>query len=278
MTRRSVERGEVSLFVLRRAWWTGVCRKRDVERAFGLSHSPATVARLMKAAVLDFPGCLKWVKRLGVYPVSSAMRPREVSPEVMFDLLAGGATPRMTGLFEEDIVPVFRPTVRFGLAATEQASALLLEAAIRQQPIRILYVGMRRNEQPRWRRVIPRALVFTGMYWQMSAQDVDDDAKGYPIKSFVVYRILDAREDSSPLPSGFVHRKLVKPNRQIKVFLSDELNEHQADAVRRGLGLKADGTLLWPEHLLHDFKREWAGVPPAPDIVWPPLSRVEEMD
>lgn len=272
------ERSVSSLFVLRRAWLIGVCRKRDIERAFGLHDSPATVARVMRDAVNDYPESLKWVKRSGVCPVGSSLKPKEVSPAVMFDLLAKNAQPCATGIFDDDGVPVLLPSHRFGLADTESASEAILEAALHGRQLLVLYVGMRRNEQPKWRRVMPRALEYTGLYWRLRAQDIDDSERGFPIKAFVMHRILDAKPCKTPLPSGFRDIVTVKSERLIKVFLNEDLSEYQARTLKNGMRIGDDGVLKWPDHSLYEFKRELAGAPAQDGIVWPPITRIEELD
>ena len=147
---------------------------------------------------------------------------------------------------------------------------------MRDEPFEILYVGLRRGESARWRTVWPRALEFTGMFWRIHAQDLENTDAERPIKTFLLARVLDARPASHwRAPAGFVPRALVRDRRRLRVHLSDALSADQAAAVRNQLDIQ-DGVMSWPDHALHTFRREFTAQAVPADVVWPVITRLEE--
>jgi hypothetical protein len=267
------------LFILRRAWTVGACTRKDVERAFGTHRSPALSAKLMRAAIQQWPAHLSWKKWIGILPVRTLPCPAEAQASEILRLVESGAPSSATGIFGDDGVPILRPAPLAPRAQTEQATAVILQAAVLQQPLRILYVGLKRNESPRWRRVWPSALEFTGMYWRLHAQDMEDEAARWPIKVFVLYRVIDAAPaDPKDTPEGFQRREIVRSRARLRVSLNESLTPEQAQAIKNGLGISSDGTMTWPTHSLYEFKREWAGAPVPGNVVWPLMSRIDEVE
>jgi len=287
-----------SLFVLRRAWILGACLRVDIERALDTGRSPAKTSAIMTAAVRRWPEHLHWEKRLGVRPLESAMTPKPAQAQVVLDLIAQGAPPHLSGVFDDDGVGILRPHPLPSRAMTPSATQMLLHAAMRQQPVRVLYVGLRKDEAPRWRRLWPSRLEYTGLHWRLHAQDMDDhmdDQVGAPqsgaqagtqsdswapaIKVFLLSRILDAQPlQERDTPKGFKRRVLAQTMRRLRVYLNEELTPEQADVIKNGLDIAPDGTMLWPVHSLYEFKRDYGRAPPSAHVVWPVLSRIDELE
>ncbi|MDO8274515.1 MAG: hypothetical protein Q7T22_03195 [Serpentinimonas sp.] len=282
-----------SIFVLRRAWTLGVCLRADIERAFATHKSPAKTSAIMAAAVRRWPAHLHWEKRMGVRPVQSAMTPKPAQAQVVLDLLASGASPQITGVFDDDGVGILRPQPLPSRAMTPAATQMLLQAALREQPVRVLYVGLRKGEQPRWRKLWPSALEYTGLHWRLHAQDMDDSvtapardpvgsttgAPAPPIKVFLLARVLDAQPLSErDAPKGFKRRLLVQTMRRLRVHLSEELTPEQEAVVKNSLDIAPDGSMRWPAYSLYEFKRDYGRTPPSAHVVWPLLSRIDELE
>ena len=158
------------------------------------------------------------------------------------------------------------------------ATQLVLDAALHEKPVRILYVGLRRGESARWRRIWPRAMEFTGLQWRFHAQDMDASGQGFPIKVFMLSRIMDAqRLPEKDAPPGFTPKTLARQDRVLRVSLSEDLTADQAQAIRNGFDIR-DGLMTWPDYALHEFKREFTREPPNPDIVWPTIARLEILE
>ena len=264
-----------SIFVLRRAWLIGRCRRADVDRAFGTDRSPNRASKIIAQAVREWSEALYRSARIGVFPDRRVPVPAPARAGVILDLLAQNAPPQETGLFPDDGVPILRPTPAPAGAMSESATQTILEAALRQAPIEILYVGLRRGESARWRTVWPRALEFTGLFWRIHAQDLEDTAGAYPIKTFVLARVMDARPVMNwKPPQEFRPRAVVRDRQRMRVHLSDALTADQAVAVCTQLGIR-DGVMTWPDHALHAFRREFTSLPVSPDIVWPVITSIE---
>ena len=265
-----------TVFVLRRAWLVGRCRRADVDRAIGTDRSPNRASKILQRAVSQWSHELYRSPRIGVFPNRRIPVPDLVRAETILGLLASGASPQESGLFPDDGVPILRPHPPPARAGTAAATGAVLDAAVRGEPVEILYVGLRRGESARWRTVWPRALEFTGMFWRIHAQDLEDAQAHHPLKTFVLARVLDARPATDwREPAGFVPRALVRDRRRLRVHLSDALTADQATAVRNQLDIQ-DGVMTWPDHALHTFRREFTALAVPADVVWPVITRLEE--
>lgn len=266
-----------SLFVLRRAWLIGKCRRSDVDRALGTAKSPNRADSILRRAVLDWPRHLIRLRYHGVLPCTHAAVPAPAEAGLILDLVAQGAPPSETGIFPgEDGVPVLKPEPKPSHALTPQATGVILNAALHEHPVRVLYVGMRVGENARWRSLWPRALEHTGLFWRLHAQDIEAAAQGFPIKTFLLPRILDAQPlNAKEIPKTFTPKIMVRATRRFQVFLSESLTSDQVVALRNQLDIR-DGVMTWPEHALHGFRREFMDEPVSTDIVWPPITRMEE--
>lgn len=282
-----------STFVLRRAWLIGICTRADIDRAFGTAASPNRGTAIMQTALRTWPSHLRRVKHHGIFPRRESAAPDQAQAETVFDLLASGARPEISGLFPDDGVPVIMPTPPRALPIGN-ATSIVLHAALNETAVDILYAGLRLGEVAKWRRVLPRALEFTGRFWRLRAQDVvpaGSDRKAIPaaaetspepvadapIKTFVMARILDAASVHrwTP-PPGFKRKNIVLAYRKLRVHFSDRLTDDQKRAVCNQLDIH-DGVMTWPEHASFDVVREFAGADVRPGVVWPVLSRVDDL-
>ena len=278
---------DAEVFVLRRAWMVGLCCRADIERAYATHRSPAKTAAIMADAVRAWPEHLHWEKRVGVRPITSAATPTQACAQHIFDLIAQGEPAPVTGVFDDDGAGILRPKLLASRAMTPSATQVVLQSAMQNLPVRVLYTGLRKGAAARWRRLIPSAMEFTGAHWRLHAQDMDDPGQvdeqggiaGPAIKVFLLSRILDAQPlHERDVPKGFKRRMLVQTHRRLRVHLSEDLTPEQVAAVKNSLDIAPDGTMQWPTHSLYEFKRDYAGAPLSSDAVWPLLSRVDELD
>ena len=268
---------DTSLFVLRRAWRIGQCRRADIDEAFGTQQSPNRASKIIKEAVARWSGHLRYLPHRGVFPNTRVACPEPARAEVLLDLLARRAPPQETGLLPGDGVPFLRPAPKPSRALTEAATQVVLDAALRDTPLDILYVGLRRNENAKWRPVWPRAMECTGLHWRMHAQDLDDQSHDYPIKTFVLARVLDARPISEWVrPADFRPLELVHDLARLRVHLSGSLTPDQDAATRNQFDIH-DGKMTWPRSALHAFRREFTDAPVPSDVVWPVIDRIDEI-
>lgn len=273
-----MDKSQEALFVLRRAFLVGRCRRTDIDRAFDSNSSPNRGTNILKRAVAMWPRLLYQSGKRGVFPIPDAPVPPEAAAPMILNLIAKNATSKETGIFPNDGAPFLLPQPKPGHAVYDAATNVVLHAALAKRPIRILYVGLRRNESARWRRVWPRALEFTGFQWRIHAQDMDDVSHGFPIKCYVLARVFEAQFlDVQEIPLGF--RPLEQTQRQctLRAHLSEDLTPDQVKAVVNEFGIR-DGIMQWPAYAVHDFRRLFSRAQTSDDIIWPLLSRVDALD
>ena len=265
-----------SLFVLRRAWLFGICRRKDIDAVFGTASTPARASRIIKKALAQYPLFLQWHKNHGIRPNPDVKVPHEATATVIMRLLSEGKEVKETGIFPSDGLPRLMPQP---LEVSEERERLLqsiLQASLKDQPLEILYVGLRKGETARWRRVWPSALEFTGMQWRLHAQDMDDQKA--VIKVYVLGRILDARYLTQAVDKTFSRRKIIAERAHFRVELNPELTPEQQTVLRQNFGIDAQQRMSWPSYALHEFKRDYAEMPVSKDTVWPIISKLESLD
>jgi hypothetical protein len=206
--------------------------------------------------------------------------PPEASIDLILNKIARGEPSQSTGIFDDDGVGILRPKIIQTSTLTENATKIVIQAALRDEPLQILYVGLRRNESARWRSLWPCALEFTGKSFRLHAHDIDDAAQNFPVKVFLLPRILDARNLEVKgikrlLPETFVRQSRVKIDVNLRVFMNEALTTDQEKVARHELGVAPSGQMSWPSHSLYEFRRDNEGIRPSTDIVWPLLSRVD---
>ncbi|UBU63719.1 hypothetical protein LDB30_06905 [Acidithiobacillus ferrooxidans] len=267
------------LFVLRRALWIGRCRRADVDRAFGTGKSPNRGTAILHAACTQWFHLLYKDGKKGVFPRVGVTYPPEASAQALMKLISERAGPETTGIFPEESVPFLLPPDKAASTINPNAMDVLFSSTIHQNPIRILYVGLRRGENARWRNVWPRAMEFSGLQWRLRAQDMDAEKQHYPIKAFSVPRIFDAQplDTQRSTPKDFRPRNLVKTQRAMRVHLSESLTQDQVRAIENEWGIR-DGIILLPDYSWFEFRKQFASEPVNSDIVWPVITRIDPLE
>lgn len=142
---------------------------------------------------------------------------------------------------------------------------LVGNAAAHQQALNILYVSMARGESARWRNVIPLGLEQLNGQWRMVAHDMDKDT--FPIKTYVLSRILETNQNKLPsIPKAFVRGDLVQSAHRITFALNPQLTNDQMRVVLVEIGAKQDGTegpgryhIEQPPRLAREFMGRFSG-------------------
>ncbi|MFN4328770.1 MAG: hypothetical protein ACK4FF_07835 [Limnobacter sp.] len=267
------------IFVLRRAWTLGKCDREAVDRAFGTGGSPARASKILGDATRHPSGSLMWVKRVGVVPKHGAACPAEASIDLILEKIARGEPPQSTGIFDDDGVGIVRPKIRALSTLSEAATRVVVEGALRDEPIQILYVGLKKDETAKWRTVWPCTLEYTGKGFRLHAHDLNDPEAQYPVKLFLLSRILDAQKldvkaTKKSLDQKFVRRGHIGADVSVHVSLNQLLTPDQEKVVRHELGINASGKVRIPRHLLYEFRKENEGLKSSALQVWPLLSSV----
>lgn len=273
---RKSDRDGESLFVLRRAWVKGVCKRTDLDKVFGTTKSPNRAQAILEKAIKDWPKALVRIPYKGVYAKTSVARPKETEATVILDLIAKRAPPQETGIFPHEGIPRLFMTPKPSRAMNPRATQVLLSAALQQTPVRVLYVGLRRKEEARWRNLWPRALEHTGLFWRLHAQDMDDADHGYPIKTYILGRVMEAEPlPEKSVPKKFVPKIWVRHERRLRVSLSEGLSDDQILALCNQFDIQ-NGVMEWPEHGVYGLRREFSDAPVPEGVVWPPMTSIRD--
>jgi len=261
---------EGQLFVLKRAVRFGKVVRSDVIRAFDGDFRATKASALMSEAAARWPETLeRGSHEIVLRP--NAKIPREASEEDLMKSLDYGQTEfRHIGLRVPDELGVLVVKWTRALPRQPGAFSVIVTGLIRYQPIELLYVGLRKNEQARWRRVLPITLEKMGDQWRLIAQDLDDEAAAYPVKTFVLPRIFDARAADPILPDRIIRQDYSDKRARIPVRLNPSLTLDQQTAVRHELMIQ-NHQISIAERSKFEMLRRFSGLPARNDAVWPPI-------
>ncbi len=262
---------EVELFVLRRAVRYGLVTRRDVLEAFGrMGTTKATLA--MDYAAAHWPAALERTGKAVRLRENPEIPPEARETQLVECLENGWLEFRHTGLREQEL-PAER--VRWTAAAPQKPGVVteVVTAIVRQRPVRILYVGLRRGETARWRLVYPAGLERMGDQWRLLAQDLE--APDYPMRTFVLPRIFDARCSDAKLPKDIIRQSGENHVEPVPVRFNPDLTDDQRAALAHELGIRNDAVAL-PRRGVFEYFRRFSDEPVNPDAVWPPIFRVKK--
>lgn len=262
---------EVDLFVLRRAVRFGMATRSDVVEAFGkIGTTKATQA--LDYAALHWPQTLERTGKAVKLRTSHEIPPEAGEAQLMECLDNGWLEFRHTGLRHREL-PVER--VRWTAPGPQKPGVLsaIVTAIARESPLRIQYVGLREAESARWRLLYPVGLERMGEQWRLVAQDLEAD--GYPLKTFVLPRIVDAKPASVRVPRDMVRQAADDRLLGYPVSLNPRLTVDQRRVLAHELRI-GNGRVILPRRSEFEYFRRYADEPVNPGIVWPPLFRDED--
>ncbi len=265
---------ETSLFILRRAWLFQRCRRKDVDTIFGTRNAPARASRIMQQAIIKYPKYLQWTKKFGILPLGN-QKPHEVEALTIMNLIALGKSSIETGIFQGESLPFLMPQPLRTITANEKCANDILQAVLNDKPLEILYVGLRKGENARWRKVWPSGLEFTGIQWRLHAQDIEDP-QGV-IKVYVMGRILETRYLTTVV-KNFKRRKVISDRVNLRAQLNTELTPDQQHVLQQSFGMDKNCHMSWPAYALYEFKRDFVEAPVSLETVWPVISRLDVLD
>ncbi len=268
---------EGMLFVLRRAVRFGKVVRGDVIEAFDGDFRATKASALMSDAAGRWPDTLeRRGHKIALRP--NPKIPPEASEEDLMKSLDYGQTEfRRIGLRVPDELGVVVVKWTRALPRQPGAFSVIVTGLIRYRPIELLYVGLRRNEQARWRRVLPITLEKMGDQWRLIAQDLDDGDAAYPVKVFVLPRILDARAADPKLPDHIIRQDYSDPCARIPIRLHPALTPDQRAAIRHELMIQHNQITI-ARRSMFELLRRFSDLPARADAVWPliyPLAEEE---
>ena len=259
------------LFILRRCYWKGKTSRQEVMEAFEMPM--ASASRALVEACEKWPGVLIREKR-HVMVAPHAVAPLEANSQTMLHLLE--MLPESfadTGLRPEEL-RVVGTMIRKPSPMSKEMTELLLKTIIQEKALDILYVGLKYGDKARWRSVVPLSLdPFQGQ-WRVRAHDLE--VEDFPVKTFVLSRILDARISLKDRPKKLILEQGELSQRRFQITLNSRLTKDQKVVVAREIGLDEKGVILLNENEEFYFRRTYVDVElkTSDQTVWPLVTKM----
>lgn len=263
---------EPSVYLVRRACRLGLARRKDMTEHFDGSISTQT--RWIRQA-LDAAPCLAQ-DGAGAGSRIVLSQPEKIpawaSASALLLEIENGNQPQVTGL-EDHELPVFIPNWTSNQPLDPQALPILVKAIAMEKGVRIQYVGLRRDERGRWRSIYPMGLERMGDQWRLVGLDLEQPE--FPLRVFVLARILSVEPTLVPLPKGFSKPGIHDATVILKARLNPDLTPDQALAVLNEMGIR-DGKIAIHRRTLFEYCRRFGQQKTSRDAVWPPLMNTSE--
>lgn len=273
------------LFVLRRTCWLGRTKNSDLTEVFGVTG--VTARKIMDEAVKKWPQVLYTYKKSGVFKKDEAVIPKEADAQTMMSLFEKHAKPEETGLNKEEssiFFPLYPPANRpingmeviLNYSLKSRQAYLQHGSKIIDMPlvIEILYIGLRKDDFPRWRKIVCNGLEYNGQIWRLIAQDIK--SQNYTQKHYVLSRIIDARPTSILTPKDFYFKDVKEDISKVEVIFNENLTKEQRMVLTNELGVK-NGKISIPKKELFYFKRYYQDDKDNMNhIVWPLITYSKE--
>ena len=263
---REVERR----FVWRRAFRSPARTvvRGDLVQAFGMSANKASA--LLTEEAKTSRGVLV---REGYKVIAPAFaEPSEYADgaDLMRHLQGGLSDYRFTGL-KPDELPINRTPFSNALPPQPGAFDRIVCSIATQGTIYIRYVSMKSQDEGRWRRVAPLSLDCVGDQWRVTAQDLDNVNEQFPVRSFVLARIIEVTPDPKGPPKGFIRGSGVDSKQLVSLEMNPMMTRQQKDVIRHELGIEEGRPKEIPQRCVHEFLIRFADSSPSSDATWPPL-------
>lgn len=267
----------VKLFVLKRAVRFGNVTRTDVIEAFDDDFRATTASNLMSEAARQWPDTLER-RTHEICLRSGANIPAEAAEDDLMKSLDYGQTEfRTLGLRVPDELDVIFVKWTRSLPQSAGVFSLIVASLVKYQPIELRYVGLRLGEAARWRRILPVTLEKMGDQWRLVGQDLDDENHDYPIRVFVLARILDARVTEPKLPKDIIRQNYSDAVERLRVKLNPAFTEDQQAAIQHEL-MVYENQITVAKRSVFELLRRFSEVPVSEHAVWPLFYRETEDD
>lgn len=256
-------------FLVKRACRVGKASRSDLDRIWK-GCAPATCSRWIDRAVTISRGALERKAKRGrnscVELINPAKTPSWARVDNLLEELVRGADPMRTGLFDDEM-RVFVPRWTNNKPSGDGTFERIVKALLARSAVDIVYVGMRKGEKARRRRIFPIGLERVGDQWRLLGSDLE--RRGYPLRTFVLSRISMCDGERRP-PADMGYADVLDRTERVGVCLNSDLTEDQADAVRHELNVK-DGTVELHTRTIYDFLARFGRTAAPEHVVWPPI-------
>jgi hypothetical protein len=264
MANKATHKSQTMRFIVRRAFRHGSVSRADLLTAFDISSASAT--RFMTDALAQYEKILER-KGHSLLPKPLAKCPSYATEvDLLKNLDSGKRDVKNIGLFDHEL-PITYVSWTHSLPQKSGILQTLISAIGKQKQLDIVYLGLRQNESPRKRKILPLSLEKMNDQWRVIAQDLD--TRTFPVKVFVLSRILDAsfslKKVYIPIIKGYKDT-----NTKLRVSLDPRYTPEQTQMLTHELNI-VNGEVIVATRSLHEFKRRFTNTPPSEDAVWPPL-------
>lgn len=263
---------DASLYLVRRACRLGAARRQGMTQHFEASQSSYT---RWIAAALDAAPCLGRDGRGGgarLVLLNESGVPEWAGFEALLQEIENGNVPARTGI-EDHELPVFIPRWTRNTPVDHRALGKIILAIHREQGLHLRYVSLNRGEEGQWRCVYPIGLERMGDQWRLVALDMEK--KGYPLRIFVLARIMGVDDHPCVLPKGFSKPGIHDADVTIRAILNPLFTPDQAIVMSNELRIQ-DGTITLNRRTLFEFCRRFGAQGLSDKAVWPPLMNTVE--
>ena len=262
-------------FIVKRAFRFGSTTPKDVQEAFPLVSR--TTCWKYSIDALELEPSLLSKKGKKIVPADGAKAPDYASSSNLLSYFNAGITSfSLTGLREEEF-PAFNGDYLSPLYPSEDVLDLVFDAIINRRAIRILYAGLWRGEEARYRTIVPIGIEKRGQQIRLLAQDVKTmiNRSGDSFRVFVLARLLDVK----PLPRDRTFKEselqtIADMDVKVRCEINDEMTKDQKIALRNEFGIE-DETVSVPKRSVMEFLIQNSDAKPNENAVWPPLQILE---
>lgn len=258
-------------FVVRRAFRVGRVSRANVNEAYP-EFSYSKSGYVLRQSLEQWPRVLVRDGHSIIAATRASCPAVAGEADLMQALDQGLFAMRFTG-FRPDELPARQ--IRWNQSAPGRSGVLMAitRALAHQSGVDIRYVGMREGESARWRKVYPRSLEQMGLQWRLIAQCLE--TQDYPVRTFVLPRILDAAVMAERLPSDLTVREADLETEALRVSFDPRLTRDQQAALASEFGL-VDGRLHIAKRSRWEFERQYGHVAPSEFVIWPPVQDLED--
>lgn len=149
---------------------------------------------------------------------------------------------------------------------------LIVESITRRSSLLMRYVGMEPGNTGKWRRISPVSLDLLGGQWRVSAQDLDNAEGKFPLRSFVLARIIETKADKQPSPKGFIQANGFDSQQRVNIEFHAQLTQAQQQVLTHEYGITNE-SLTIPSRTVHEFLIHMGDIVPSNAAIRPPLRR-----
>lgn len=263
---------EAAVYLVRRACRLGTARRQDMLPHFQASQS--TYTRWMVAALSAAPCLDKSGSGGGTHLILKDTQsiPSWASFESLLKELENGNSADKTGI-EDHELPVYIPKWTRNTPVDPRALREIIQCIHQEQILNLRYIGLRKYEEAQWRAIYPVGLERMGDQWRLVALDMEKE--GYPLRIFVLARILGAEKSERKLPKNFSKPGLEDVSLSIHALLNPDLTSDQAIALSNELRIQ-DGEIQINKRTEFEFYRRFGAQALSDTAVWPPLMNKKE--